>query len=147
MYSEPTPIGLQMNGQSNAENVNNQSPSKQTSGETLVDRIPVKNTIFSIIGTQQNGYFIAVGKYRVSKGGLTKKKCQELIDQKDWELIFALMGIAIEQTEEIKHQHEETDTIESLRDKYNLGNNTPKQSILRRTIQYLRQTLHRSRTS
>lgn len=73
---------------------NANEPDKSESGK-LIEREEVPGTRFIIVGTQKTGYFVTFGKYQVTHT-TTKEECRELIEKKDWELVFALMSIAAE---------------------------------------------------
>lgn len=87
----------------------NQNTNNQKSNTQLVERERVENTGFEIIGNEENGYFIALGTYRLTQAQ-SKKECLRMIKTKDYELLLGLIGACIEankiQTEQDKKQAE-----------------------------------------
>lgn len=71
---------------------NQQTPNNLNSSEQLVNRIPVENTGFWIIGDKDHGYFISLGAYRLTETRQTEEECREMIENKDWEIILGLIG-------------------------------------------------------
>lgn len=66
------------------------------SGNTeLIERHRVANTAFEICGSIEIGYFIAMGKYRLTAPKKTKEECLIMIAEKDYELLLGLMGATL----------------------------------------------------
>lgn len=87
---------------------------KQIKTEQLLEQIQVKETPFTIVGSKEQGYMITLGKYKLTTIQKTIKQCQLLIDKRDYELLFAMIGVAIEETLNIKQQDK---NLEHLKEK------------------------------
>lgn len=57
----------------------------------LIKRHEVKGTPFMIVETKDQGCFVHLGMYRVSKVYRTVKECRTIIKIKPWELIMSVM--------------------------------------------------------
>ena len=68
--------------------------------ETAYER--VDGTPFALI-KDQNGWFIAFGRYRASDLYLTKEQAKKDIKQKDWDLILTTMSIMVEEITNLKN--------------------------------------------
>lgn len=68
----------------------------------LIKRHEVKGTPFMIVETKENGCFIHLGMYRVSKVYRTVKECRTIIKAKPWDVIIA---VAIAMTTNEMHKH------------------------------------------
>lgn len=80
---------LQSQTQSEETNTN-----KEQSGK-LMERIQVPGELFMIIGSEDSGYMVTFGKYQITKRYKSIQECKDKIEDKDYELLFALMGVAI----------------------------------------------------
>lgn len=63
-------------------------------GEELIKRNHVLGTPFVII-TVDEGSFVGCGKYRLTEF-MTEEECQELINNRDWNLIISMVSIISE---------------------------------------------------
>jgi hypothetical protein len=52
-----------------------------------------EGTGFSIVGNEDKGYFVALGKYRLTEAK-TKIQCKQMIENRDYELILGMIGAA-----------------------------------------------------
>jgi hypothetical protein len=91
-------LKLQTSTQSDQEN-------NSHSNTELVQRHPVENTPFEIVGNPDYGYFITLGIYRLTSTKQTIKDCEKLIKNKDWEVITGIIG-AILQAEHTQKQQD-----------------------------------------
>lgn len=71
---------------------------KPNSNSELVYKERVEKTAFDIVGNEDNGYFIALGSYRLISPQKTIEKCRIMIQTKDWELILGLIGACMEES-------------------------------------------------
>lgn len=85
--STPTKQGDLLNTQSNADGTHNSTYSK------LIEREPMQNTPFWIIGTEEEGYFATLGKYQITEKFPTKQAVKDHIDTQVWEIIMKIVGI------------------------------------------------------
>lgn len=76
-----------LNTQLNAEENHNSTSSK------LIEREPMENTPFWIIGTNEEGYFAVLGKYQITEKFPTKQAVRDHIDIFVWEIIMKIVGI------------------------------------------------------
>lgn len=98
-----------LNGHTTAKD---QTKSKSTSNEDnlLVDREPLPNTPFEIIGNKEKGYFVALGKYRLTDTAKTKKETLNYITNFDnvydiaLKMIITLTSAMIQEHEERLHK-------------------------------------------
>ena len=82
-------------------NADTQDNAKSISkNETAYER--VEGTPFALI-KEQNGWFIAIGRYKASDLYLTKEQAKKDIKQKDWDLILTTMSIMIEEITNLKN--------------------------------------------
>lgn len=56
-----------------------------------IDRQIIKNTPFTMVGTPKDGYWLTMGKHRLSQAYRTKQEVLVYLKQKDWTLITAVM--------------------------------------------------------
>lgn len=88
-----------LQSQTNAEEA---AVDSSKSSKELITRQPSKaNPMFLIIGTDEQGYMVTFGKWQITKRYKSIVQCEEKIFEKDYELLFALMGVAIETNKEI----------------------------------------------
>lgn len=78
---------------------------KQIKTQNLLEQIKVPETAFTIVGNKQEGYMVTLGKYKLTPLQKTIKQCQLLIDKRDYSLLFAMIGVALE---EFKNQELKT---------------------------------------
>lgn len=82
---------LKLQNASEEQNTSNQQSSQ------LIERHLHPNSAFQIVGNKEQGYFVALGMYRITAQH-TKEDCAKMIEQRDYELILGLIGASIEQT-------------------------------------------------
>lgn len=75
------------------ENHSNNSNSNSTE---LVENYEIENTPFRIIGNEEEGYFTAFGKYRVSERYKTKEETEENFNVKPWEILINTITACID---------------------------------------------------
>lgn len=61
--------------------------------KVMLERHDVPGTGFQICGSEELGYFVSIGQYRLTEPKKTKAICLELINTRDWELLVSMMGI------------------------------------------------------
>lgn len=81
----------QLRSQMNAED-----QIKLESGE-LIHREQVENTPFWIVGNEENGYFLTIGKYRITEHRTSIDGVKNDLENKKWYIILTLIGIITEQ--------------------------------------------------
>lgn len=74
----------------------NQNTNNQKSNTELIERHTIKGTGFEIIGNPEKGYMIALGQYRLTEFQPTIYDCEQMIKNRDYELILGMIGAAIE---------------------------------------------------
>lgn len=68
---------------------------KQHSGE-LITRVDIAETPFTAIKRQdEDGYFLTIGKYRVTEGNKSLSELQNMTEGVDWKLIINVIGVVI----------------------------------------------------
>lgn len=75
--------GEQEKSLTNAE----ENQNKVNSGEELIERHPIEGTPFMVVGNKDNGYFIAMGRFRISETAGTLQKAAEMLITNQWEII------------------------------------------------------------
>ena len=79
-------------------NADTQDNAKSISkNETAYER--VEGTPFALI-KEQNGWFIAIGRYKASDLYLTKEQAKKDIKQKDWDLLLNVMFVVADMINE-----------------------------------------------
>lgn len=68
---------------------------RDNSPSELVERHRVPDTGFDIIGNKEKGYFVALGIYRITEPKQTIKECEQMIKQKNYEIILGLISASI----------------------------------------------------
>lgn len=63
----------------------------------LVKRTTVEETPFTIITIENEGSFISMGKYRMSKVMENEEECKKYVHEKPWEFIMAIMHVMAEE--------------------------------------------------
>lgn len=86
------------------QNTNNQ---KSPDSEQLYEREKYPDTGFHVIGNKEEGYFVALGTYRLTKMQ-TKEECITMIENKDYELILGLIGASIDADKKATEQEKES---------------------------------------
>lgn len=83
---------------SSQTNAGNESSNNSTSGKKnhqLREREQVGDTPFQIVGSEEDGYFLAIGRLRITEGGETKEELLRKLEVRDWELIInMILGFA-----------------------------------------------------
>lgn len=73
-----------------AERINSQSNTQ------LLTREPIKNTPFTIVGNEEQGYIITMGKYKLSEPYKTNILADLAIKRSDWMLTINVMALICE---------------------------------------------------
>lgn len=61
-------------------------------GDSLnIEREIIKDTPFTLVGTPKHGYWLTLGKHRISQPFKTKKEAHKHLARKDWTLITAII--------------------------------------------------------
>jgi len=102
----PTPTVLEQKKESESNNVYILDAEKESNSNSskIVERCNYKNTMFTLITVNdesEENTFITVGKYRMTDK-LTKEKCIEMIENRDWLLIAGIIEITAELIEKEK---------------------------------------------
>lgn len=84
--------------QTNADTQDNERSISKN--ETAYER--VEGTPFALI-KDENGWFIAFGRYRASDLYFTKEQAKKDIKQKSWDLILTTVSIMIEEINNLKN--------------------------------------------
>lgn len=69
-----------------------ENPNNEPSSEELVEREPIENTPFWILGNVTDGYFLAMGKFRVSPVFDEKSEVLDYMLIQQWNLILTIIG-------------------------------------------------------
>lgn len=72
----------------------NQNGNKEQSNTELKEVNRIENTPFTIITIPEKESFVAVGNWRLTDWE-TKEKCMKMIEEKSWDIIFALIQATI----------------------------------------------------
>lgn len=72
-----------------------ESQDKEKSSE-LVQREKVEGTPFDLINVEDKGWFLALGKYRMTEPGLDREVLRKIVADKDWMLILDTIAILTE---------------------------------------------------
>lgn len=72
----------------------------------LIERHEVKGTPFMIVETKDNGCFIHMGMYRVSKTFRTVSECRKVIKTKPWDIITS---VALAMATDVMLKHEQAE--------------------------------------
>lgn len=68
---------------------------KQQSGE-LITRVNIPDTPFTAIKMgDEDGYFLTLGKYRLTKGNKTLNELQYRTEGVDWNLLINVIGVIV----------------------------------------------------
>lgn len=78
--------------QVNADENQNNIPS----GKQLLEREKITDTPFELIGNEEIGYFISLGKYRISEIMTNKKIAIESLEKEQWNYIVRIIVTLIE---------------------------------------------------
>lgn len=95
----PTPQGDILRTQLGVDEPHNSTYSK------LLEREPMEDTPFWIIGSEKEGYFATLGKYQLTEKFPTKDGVQNHIDTKVWDIVMKVVGIV---ASELITEHEKT---------------------------------------
>jgi len=97
----------------NSININNLILNKkkqmENQKEDLLTREEVKGTPFKIVGVKEQGYFITLGKYRVSNPMTSIEECKEKIDNNDIGLLMSCMNVIVEENENLMKLRQDVD--------------------------------------
>lgn len=73
-------------------NTSNSAPKTENKENFLsIERDQIPNTPFTVIGTKKEGYWLVMGKHRLSKIYKTKKEVIKHVKEPDWTLITSVM--------------------------------------------------------
>lgn len=70
---------------------------------------PIKGTPFTLSGNEEIGYFLSIGKYRITEPTYTPQEAIEKLDTETWEIVSRLCAAYIDFEKRLKV--EETDVI------------------------------------
>lgn len=87
---------------------NTETPKTENKPSQLIEKIRYEGTAFDIVGNTEDGYFVALGNFRITKTQ-EKNECRRMIDQKDYELILGLIGACIQADKNEAREAEITD--------------------------------------
>lgn len=98
-----------MNTQNNAEVDNNSSSSQ------LIEREQVEHSPFWIVGTPEAGYFLTMGKYKISPTFKSKLELIVYKEECEWEIVITIAGIIasdlIMQNEKVKQENNKKNSL------------------------------------
>lgn len=77
--------------QSNADSDPNSTPSSE-----LIERVEVVGTPFHVIGNEEKGYFLSIGKYRLTENRKTKDDALAEMNSNMWNIMMNLCIIIYE---------------------------------------------------
>ncbi|AXH75106.1 MAG: hypothetical protein [Microviridae sp.] len=80
-----------LQSQTGAENQNNSDSSR------LIEREAVEGTPLIIVGSEETGWMITLGKYQVSRRYPVKEMAIDAVSNRDYELLLSLMSVILEQ--------------------------------------------------
>jgi hypothetical protein len=69
-------------------------------GEELIERERIENTPLDIIGNTKLGYFLALGRFRVSEKFEHKNIAEDHLESHKWEIIMNCISAALQGYEE-----------------------------------------------
>ena len=81
--------------------------SKNSIGEQLVIKEEVSGTPFHIVKSQ-SGYFVAMGRYRISNEIKTLTLARKEANQINWDKLMTVIGVMLDNYQVIREQHEKT---------------------------------------
>lgn len=81
--------------------------SKASSGEQLIVKEEISGTPFHIV-KGNGGYFVAMGRYRVSDEIKTLTLARKEANEINWNKLMTVVGIMLDNYQVIKDQHEKT---------------------------------------
>lgn len=93
-------LNIELNGQ--------ESENKSRSNYELLERIEIQGTPFTMVGSEEQGYFAAMQRYRITERHKTKEEVLNYIDTNMWKIIVNITIILTEGTIEMmkaKEQH------------------------------------------
>jgi len=64
---------------------------ESSSTSLSIEREIIDETPFTIVGTPKDGYWLTMGKHRLSKKHKTKKEVKQLIEKPTWQLINSVV--------------------------------------------------------
>jgi len=67
-----------------------------SSNEELVTRKAVPGTPFILVGTEETGYMITLGRYQVTKRYQHPEEAEEAVYEKTWEMLMGVMYALIQ---------------------------------------------------
>lgn len=93
-----------LNTQLNAEETHNKNSSE------LIFREAIEHTPFYLVGTEENGYFITMGRFKLTENQPTKEKAINQLTIEQWNIVMRMSAIihesianeAIQQIDTIK---------------------------------------------
>lgn len=83
--------------------MNAKETDKQNSSKALVKREDIENTPFTAI-KDELGWFLVVGRYRVTEHSESKEELMSRVKGVDWELIGRVVGVIMETYKEVGDQ-------------------------------------------
>lgn len=83
-------LGLETMKESQQSQTSAQS-AENNSNSLTIERDIIPDTPFTIVGTEKDGYWLTMGKHRITKPCKTKKEVLKKLKEKDWTLITAIM--------------------------------------------------------
>lgn len=79
----------------NAETLQTTAQTEPNKNTELLHRERLDKTPFDVIGNEENGYFIAMGKYRLTEPQKTIPLAIQLLEDRRWEIIGAMITTTI----------------------------------------------------
>lgn len=86
----------------NTQGIAGDDQNKENSGE-LLERHEVPGSPFTIVGNKEQGYFLTMGKYRLTDAYQDVDGVIWGLENEKWEIIFNLIITLIKSTEELRN--------------------------------------------
>lgn len=100
-----------------AENNHNNNSSTTTTttnstpqNEEIIKYKPIEKTPFTLVWQKDMGYFLTMGKFKITENYETEEEIEQILTEKPYQLILEMIGVLIEINEELK----EIETIEKI---------------------------------
>lgn len=88
----------------------------------LLETHPIENGPLMIVGNKEAGYFIALGRYRLTQPMETKIDCEIWMDNNQWKLVVLLIATLLEAETRGKEQENQIPESSTDPEQINLEN-------------------------
>lgn len=93
-------------GIQNIQSIAEENQTNSNSSEELIEREQLEGTPFEVIGNHTQGYFISIGKFRITEIKKTRKELIEHLEKEKWTIICNMIATMIAIDAELKKQDE-----------------------------------------